>query len=267
MTDQTIIKTINLTKIYGMGDVQVEALKDINLEIYEGEFIAIMGPSGSGKSTLMNILGCLDRPTSGKYILAGEDVSDLNKTQLAKIRNRRLGFIFQSYNLLARTTAIENVMLPLIYSTNGAVLSEEQQRKKAMQAMTAVGLADRANHQPHELSGGQAQRVAIARALINDPTLILGDEPTGNLDSKSGGEIMAILHELNMQGHTLVVVTHDEMVAKQATRVIHFLDGKIDSDEHNGHQPVSKKNSRQPRVKKAAAASIKNNHKEVLHAL
>jgi putative ABC transport system ATP-binding protein len=193
-----------------------------------------MGPSGSGKSTLMNILGCLDRPTSGRYLLAGEDVSDLNKAQLAKIRNRRLGFIFQSYNLLSRTSALDNVILPLIYNRNGAALTDEQQRLKALELLSAVGLAERAHHQPHELSGGQAQRVAIARALVNDPALILADEPTGNLDSKSGQEIMAILSELNAQGRTIVMVTHDPAVAKHSGRVIRFLDGHLDSDHRNG---------------------------------
>jgi len=238
--EQPIIELSEITKIYGLGDVQVTALDNISLEINAGEFIAIMGPSGSGKSTLLNILGCLDRPTSGRYMLAGEDVSDLNKAQLAKIRNRRLGFIFQSYNLLPRTSALENVMLPLVYSRNGAVLPEEQQRHKALELLAAVGLSERANHQPQELSGGQAQRVAIARALINDPSLILADEPTGNLDSKSGSEIMAILHDLNAQGHTMVIVTHDPAVAQQASRIIRFLDGHIDSDKHNGHRRLPK---------------------------
>ena len=182
----------------------------------------------------MNILGCLDRPTRGRYLLAGEDVSDLSKAQLAHIRNRRLGFIFQSYNLLPRTSAIENVILPLIYSRNGATVPDDQMYLRAVEALTAVGLADRTSHQPHELSGGQAQRVAIARALINDPAMILADEPTGNLDSRSGGEIMDILHALNAQGRTIVMVTHDPLVAQHATRIIRFLDGRIASDERNG---------------------------------
>jgi putative ABC transport system ATP-binding protein len=235
MTEQAIIELIEITKIYGAGDAQIVALDRINLTICPGEFVAIMGPSGSGKSTLMNILGCLDRPTSGGYLLAGEDVSDLSKAQLAQIRNRRLGFIFQSYNLLPRTSALENVILPLIYSRNGASVPEEQQQAKAMEALAAVGLADRASHQPHELSGGQAQRVAIARALINDPAMILADEPTGNLDSKSGSEIMDILNSLNSQGRTIVMVTHDPIVARRASRVIRFLDGRLASDERNGH--------------------------------
>jgi putative ABC transport system ATP-binding protein len=237
MTDQAIIELTAITKIYGEGDAQITALDSINLSISSGEFVAIMGPSGSGKSTLMNILGCLDRPTSGRYLLAGDDVSDLSKAQLAHIRNRRLGFVFQSYNLLARTSAIENVILPLIYSRNGAAVPDDQMYMRAVEALTAVGLADRITHQPHELSGGQAQRVAIARALVNDPAMILADEPTGNLDSRSGSEIMDILHALNAQGRTIVMVTHDPAVARRATRIIHFLDGRIASDERNGHLP------------------------------
>jgi putative ABC transport system ATP-binding protein len=237
MTDQgtDIIKTIDVCKVYGSGENEIKALDNVNLTIGSGEFVAIMGPSGSGKSTMMNILGCLDRPTSGRYFLAGEDVSDLNKVQLAQIRNRRLGFVFQSYNLLPRTSALENVMLPLIYSGNGSSVPEEQQRAQAMAMLEMVGLADRAEHQPQELSGGQAQRVAIARALINDPTLILADEPTGNLDSKSGNEIMVLLSELHAQGRTIVMVTHDPEIAAYADRVIHFLDGHIEVDVHNGH--------------------------------
>ena len=233
MEKPTIIKTIDITKVYGMGDAQVRALDGVSLEIGENEFVAIMGPSGSGKSTMMNILGCLDRPTSGQYYLADEDVSGLNKTQLAIIRNQRLGFVFQSFNLLARTTALENVMLPLLYSRNGH-LSETEQKEKALTALAAVGLADRVHHQPQELSGGQVQRVAIARALGNNPVLILADEPTGNLDSKSGVEIMEVLTELHQKGSTIVMVTHEDEIATYAQRVIRFLDGRIDTDKLNG---------------------------------
>jgi putative ABC transport system ATP-binding protein len=235
MDKEIIIQTEDVTKVYGMGDAQVRALDGVSLEIKENEFVAIMGPSGSGKSTMMNILGCLDRPTEGKYFLAGEDVSGLDKTQLAIIRNERIGFVFQSYNLLARTSALENVMLPLLYSRNGG-LNEEQQREKASQTLEAVGLGDRLEHQPQELSGGQMQRVAIARALINDPVIILADEPTGNLDSKSGVEIMELLTELHQKGSTIVMVTHEDEIAAYAQRVIRFLDGRIDKDELNGHK-------------------------------
>lgn len=237
MTGQAIIKTIDLTKIYGMDGFQVKALQDVNLEIQEGEFVAVMGPSGSGKSTLLNILGCLDRPTDGKYILAGEDVSGLDKTRLAHIRNRRIGFVFQSYNLLARTNALENVMLPMVYNRENHT-SEFEQREIATKMLASVGLADRAHHQPHELSGGQAQRVAIARALVNDPVLLLADEPTGNLDSHSGQEIMALLVELNAQGSTIVMVTHEDEIAAYAKRVIHFLDGRVMTDKLNGEHPI-----------------------------
>lgn len=233
MTKQTIIQTEDITKIYGMGNAQVKALDGVSLQIKENEFVAIMGPSGSGKSTMMNILGCLDRPTSGKYFLAGEDVSNLDKTQLAIIRNERIGFVFQSYNLLPRTPALENVMLPLLYSRNGG-LSEAEQKEKAIRTLEAVGLGDRLEHQPQELSGGQVQRVAIARALINDPVIILADELTGNLDSKSGVEIMELLGELHKNGSTIVMVTHEDAIAAFAQRVIHFLDGRIDVDRLNG---------------------------------
>ena len=233
MTGQAIIQTIELTKIYGMDGFQVIALQNVDLEIQAGEFVAIMGPSGSGKSTLLNILGCLDRPTSGKYILAGEDVSSLDKTRLAHIRNRRVGFVFQSYNLLAHTSALENVILPLVYNRDNRI-SETEQRAIALKMLASVGLANRAHHQPHELSGGQAQRVAIARALINDPVLLLADEPTGNLDSRSGQETMALLVELNTQGSTIVIVTHEDEIAAHAKRIIHFRDGRIVTDKLNG---------------------------------
>jgi putative ABC transport system ATP-binding protein len=235
--NETIIQIEDLTKIYGVGDAQVRALDGVSLGIRENEFVAIMGPSGSGKSTLMNILGCLDRPTSGRYYLAGEDVSGLNKTQLAMIRNRRIGFVFQSYNLLANTSALENVMLPLLYSRDGE-LSDGQQREKAQAALAAVGLADRLGHNPNELSGGQAQRVAIARALVNDPVLILADEPTGNLDTRSGEEIMAVLLKLHRGGSTIVMVTHEDEIAAYAQRVVRFRDGRIENDQINGSAPA-----------------------------
>jgi putative ABC transport system ATP-binding protein len=239
MDASAIIEITELTKVYGMGAVQVKALNEVNLTISKGEFVAIMGPSGSGKSTLMNILGCLDRPTSGGYFLAGEDVSDLDKTQLAIIRNQRIGFIFQSYNLLPQTSALENVILPLLYNRNGKE-SDVEQEEKALAALEAVGLADRVDHKPQELSGGQMQRVAIARALVNEPVLILADEPTGNLDTRSGEEIMTLMSELHCQGSTIVMVTHDDDIADYAERTIRLRDGQIETDERNGSLPPPK---------------------------
>jgi putative ABC transport system ATP-binding protein len=236
MTTESLIELADVTKVYGSGDIRVVALDQVNLKIAEGEFIAVMGPSGSGKSTLMNILGCLDRTTSGKYILAGEDVSNLNRAKLAQIRNRRLGFIFQSYNLLSRTRAIENVLLPMEYDRNDH-RSNGEKHKAAMKVLELVGLGDRAHHLPNQLSGGQQQRVAIARALINEPALILADEPTGNLDSHSGLEIMELLGELNRQGRTIVMVTHDEEIAHYTRRIVFIRDGKIESDRLNGLIP------------------------------
>jgi putative ABC transport system ATP-binding protein len=233
MNSRTIILVDHLTKIYGMGEAQVRALCDVSLQITENEFVAVMGPSGSGKSTLMNILGCLDRPTTGRYVLADEDVSNLSKAQLASIRNHRIGFIFQSFNLLAQTTALENVMLPMLYR-HDEHLTDAEQRERAMKVLQAVGLGDRVDHKPQELSGGQVQRVAIARALVNDPVLILADEPTGNLDTHSGEEIMALLAELHTKGSTIVMVTHDQKIAAYAQRIIHFRDGQIETDRQNG---------------------------------
>jgi putative ABC transport system ATP-binding protein len=228
-----VIETLDLSKVYGMGEVEVAALNEVSLRIDPGEFVAVMGPSGSGKSTLMNILGCLDRPTAGEYRLDGEDVSQKDRAQLAAIRNRRIGFIFQSYNLLARTTALQNVILPLYYHHNGGMpAAARAERGRAMLAM--VGLEDRLDHQPHQLSGGQQQRVAIARALINEPVLILADEPTGNLDSHSGDEIMGLLHRLHADGRTIVMVTHNPVIASHTDRTITLQDGRIDTDVRNG---------------------------------
>jgi putative ABC transport system ATP-binding protein len=233
MSVHKIIETIDITKVFGMGDISVSALKGINIEINAGEFVAIMGPSGSGKSTLMHILGCLSQPTSGQYILDGEDVSALDKVELAHIRNRKLGFVFQAYNLLARTTALRNVTLPLLYNhDSGMTNGDGEEKGRAM--LELVGLTDRIHHQPHELSGGQQQRVAIARALINDPVLVIADEPTGNLDSHSGIEIMNLLHKLHEQGTTIVMVTHDPKIAEHTQRTIQLTDGLVDNIIHNG---------------------------------
>lgn len=232
----TIIKTNDLAMIYGMGEIQVAALDGVSIEIEAGEFVAVMGPSGSGKSTLMNILGCLATPSRGVYRLAGEDVSHLDKARLARIRNQKIGYVFQSYNLLPRTSALKNVMLPLLYDRESR-LDFEQREVRAKTVMGTVGLGDRMYHEPQELSGGQQQRVAIARALISDPVLILADEPTGNLDSGSGEEIMQILHDLHRNGKTIVMVTHDPEIAAHTERTIHLLDGKVDLIAENGNNP------------------------------
>jgi len=223
-----VVEARNLTKVYQMGEVEVHALRGLSVKIKPGEVIAIMGPSGSGKSTLMNMLGCLDRPTSGDYYLDGESVADLNDNQLADIRNRKVGFVFQSFNLLPRSTALKNVELPLRYSrTNGRNKTE-----LAKEALISVGLADRIYHRPNELSGGQQQRVAIARAIVNHPSIIMADEPTGNLDTKSGDEIMELLLKLNRERNaTLIIVTHDPEIAEQTSRVIHILDGVVVEDK------------------------------------
>jgi putative ABC transport system ATP-binding protein len=221
-----LIEVQELSKVYGKGAATVHALDGINLAIDEGEFVAIMGPSGSGKSTLMNILGCLDRPTSGQYWLGGEDVSRLNKAQLADIRNRRIGFVFQSYNLLARSTALKNVMLPLMYSRHNRRSASERE-ELATEALATVGLADRVGHRPNEMSGGEQQRVAIARALVNEPLMILADEPTGNLDTSSSQEIVDILSGLHERGRTIVMITHEPELGDQAQRIILLRDGRV----------------------------------------
>jgi putative ABC transport system ATP-binding protein len=237
MSDPSLIEIDQITKIYQMGNIQVTALDGISLNVKSAEFLAIMGPSGSGKSTLMNILGCLDHPTSGSYLLDGEDVSRMSREQLAHVRNRKIGFIFQSYNLLAQATALQNVLMPIVYRRNGHI-STKDRMELAHNTLCSVGLVDRDHHKPTEMSGGQQQRVAIARALINSPALILADEPTGNLDSHSGLEIMEILQNLHSQGRTIVMITHDARNAEFAERVIHLRDGKIGEDNH---QEVSSK--------------------------
>ena len=236
---EALIRTQGMTKIYGKDSVQVTALQDVNIQIEKGEFVSIMGPSGSGKSTLMNILGCLDRPTQGRYFLDGQDVSELDRTQRAHLRSTHIGFVFQSYNLLPRSSALMNVMLPLLYDRTHGYAPAERERM-AHEVLERVGLGDRLHHQPQELSGGQSQRVAIARALVNDPLIILADEPTGNLDSGSGEEIMELLHELHGDGRTILMVTHDPAIAAHTQRTIHLLDGRIEKIIENGGslQPV-----------------------------
>lgn len=229
MTTQPLIVLEGITKHYRMGAEIVQALRGIDLQINPNEYVAIMGPSGSGKSTLMNILGCLDWPTSGRYVLDGVDISQLDDAALAAIRNRKIGFVFQTFNLLPRATALKNVELPLIY----AGVSPQQRRQRAIAALESVGLGDRLRHKPPELSGGQRQRVAIARALVTEPSLILADEPTGNLDSKTGEEIMQLFERIWREGNTVLLVTHEDDIARHARRIIRIRDGRVESDHIN----------------------------------
>lgn len=228
-----MIKIDELSKTYANGQIRVEALKNVNLSVPEGEFLAIMGPSGSGKSTLMNIIGCLDRPSSGSYILDGVNIKSLDENQLSEIRNQKIGFVFQTFNLLARLDCVRNVELPMFY----AGIKPSVSRKRSLEALERVGLLDHARHRPNELSGGQRQRVAIARALVNNPRILLADEPTGNLDSRSGIEVMALFEELHQQGRTIVLVTHEAEIASHAQRIIHFRDGRLVKSEQI-EQPV-----------------------------
>jgi len=225
----SVIKTQDIAKIYKMGTETVEALKSVTININKGEYVAFMGPSGSGKSTLMNIIGCLDTPTRGKYELAGQNVSETSENDLAEIRNKEIGFVFQTFNLLPRQSSLENVALPLVY----AGFSKSQREERALEVLTSVGLGDRAYHKPNELSGGQRQRVAIARALVNNPSIILADEPTGNLDTKTSYEIMELFQLLHDQGNTIVMVTHEDDIAQYAHRIIRMRDGLVESDNIN----------------------------------
>ncbi|HUR45001.1 MAG TPA: ABC transporter ATP-binding protein [Candidatus Saccharimonadales bacterium] len=227
MQTPTLIHLQNIGRLYQMGSETIYALRDVSLEIKKGEYVAIMGPSGSGKSTLMNLIGCLDSPSSGAYILNGTDVSTMDDNELADVRNKEIGFVFQTFNLLPRSHALHNVELPLIY----AGVDPEERREMAREALSNVGLADRMLHRPNELSGGQRQRVAVARALVNKPSILLADEPTGNLDSKTGDEIMALFEDLSAKGNTILLVTHEEEVARHARRIIRIRDGLIAADE------------------------------------
>jgi putative ABC transport system ATP-binding protein len=236
MSDVPVIETRNLTKVYRMGDHEVRALRGVSLQIHKGEFVAVTGPSGSGKSTFMHIAGCLDKPTSGQYILDGKDVSQLSKDDLARVRNNKIGFVFQGFNLLTRTTALDNVELPLLYRLKNGFKTKDR-HKRAMAALEAVGLAERFHHMPNQLSGGQMQRVAIARALVNEPSMILADEPTGNLDTRTSIEVMGIFQRLNRdQGITVLLITHEMDIAEYGTRLIRFRDGRVVADQKVLHR-------------------------------
>ncbi len=235
MTSKPVISTHTLSKVYIMGTTHVYALQSITMDIYPNEYVALMGPSGSGKSTLMNLIGCLDSPTSGEYYLNGINVSGMVDAELAQVRNSQIGFVFQTFNLMPRLTALDNVALPLVY----AGMRRSARIEKAKGALESVGLGDRMDHKPNELSGGQRQRVAIARALVNDPSIILADEPTGNLDSKTAFEIMEVLETLHGQGNTIVLVTHEADISRYAHRIVRLLDGLIESDEPNPHPLTS----------------------------
>ena len=226
---QEIIHTLELSRKYIMGSETIHALRSVSISISKGEYVAFMGPSGSGKSTLMNLIGCLDSPSSGKYVLNGKDVSHMTEDELAEIRNKEIGFVFQTFNLLPRSSALENVALPLVY----AGLSKREREEVALQSLTSVGLGERATHRPNELSGGQRQRVAIARALVNNPSIILADEPTGNLDSQTSYEIMDLFHQLHEKGNTIIMVTHEEDIAQYAHRIVRLRDGLVESDVKN----------------------------------
>jgi putative ABC transport system ATP-binding protein len=226
---ELVIKTINITRKFDMGKEVIKVLHGINIEVFRNEYVAFMGPSGSGKSTFMNIIGCLDTPSGGQYMLNGKDVSKMSDNQLAEVRNKEIGFIFQTFNLLPRYTALENVALPLVY----AGLSKSERIAKAKTALEHVGLADRMKHKPNELSGGQRQRVAIARALVNEPSILLADEPTGNLDSKTSEEIMVLFYDLHSRGNTIIIVTHEEDIAKHTSRIVRLRDGMIETDVKN----------------------------------